>query len=213
MDPGDPERVFCAFNDWREKGSFRYPEVYFSASHDGGKTWSSNVRVNDVTTYYQQVASRTIGVDEYGTIYVEWLNSDFAVPTEARISCSHDEGNSFSPSVRVNERIYGIGTYPSLAVHAEGGIASTWMDYRNENWDIFFSFSEDGGKTWCEPNVRVDDESSGRAAYCPVVSLTPSGDACVAWQDYRAVTCYDIYFSRGEYPWNAEIVLDGREEM
>ena len=137
-----------------------------------------------------------------GMIFVPMMTNSMAARAlvfSINVKANDDSGNSIQ-----NAPVIAVGT---------PGFCIAWDDYRNGlDADIYFARSTDGGLTF-NSNVRVDDESSGRAAYCPVVSLTPSGDACVAWQDYRAVTCYDIYFSRGEYPWNAEIVLDGREEM
>ena len=69
-----------------------------------------------------------------------------------------------------------------------------WSDYRNENWDIYFSKSTNFGQSFLFPNVRIDDPTTGitdqgsaslRAFEC--------GKICVLWDSYWPSNNYDIW--------------------
>ncbi len=197
VDPDDSLTVYCVFNDWRDPHGPRYPEVYFSESTDGGATWGANVRVNDISAYYQQVASRVIGVDDYDLIYVMWFNSDFVGMPEARVSVSEDGGLTFGSSARVNdEPTSEVGTYPSLAVDSTGRAFGVWMDYRDGHWNVYFSTSSDTGRSWL-PNVRVDTSETNTSDYNPVVTVDRQRRVGVAWSYYPHGEDYQIVFCPG----------------
>jgi hypothetical protein len=198
VDPNDPYTIYCAFDDWRDPHGPRYPEVFFSTSSDGGKTWSPNVKVNDILPFFQQVASRVIGVDSRHYIYVMWYSDDFAVMPQCRVSVCKDGGLSFGPSVRVNDDPSSeIGTYPSLAVDSCGNAFGVWMDYRDTYWNLYFSASADTGLTWI-PSVRVDTSGPNTSDYNPIVCVNEGKRPAVIWSYYPTGLQYEINFSKGE---------------
>jgi hypothetical protein len=90
---------------------------------------------------------------------------------------------------------------PSLASDGRGRLFAAWEDGRNGghyNRDIYFSRSEDGGRTWSSPDVRVnwDDPISHTANQLDPELLYDSsrGRLYAVWQDGRDGD-YDIYFS------------------
>ncbi|MDJ0520758.1 MAG: sialidase family protein [Planctomycetota bacterium] len=70
-----------------------------------------------------------------------------------------------------------------------------WYDRRNENLDIYFNRSLDGGVTWLEEDVRLDTDLPG-AAISNIPRICCSGDAVyVVWYDERSGEP-DIHFNR-----------------
>ena len=84
-----------------------------------------------------------------------------------------------------------------------GMIGVVWEDKRHENFDIFFSTSHDGGKTFSK-NVRLDDDSGSADQLFPSLAVGASEKFLVMWTDERhddvelsrcpPVSCSDIYF-------------------
>jgi hypothetical protein len=76
---------------------------------------------------------------------------------------------------------------PALAALRNTVIVS-WADFRNYNWDIFATASDDRGETF-GANVRVDDHAPDveRLHQNPAVTIVPgTRRAIVAWTDVRA---------------------------
>jgi predicted amidohydrolase len=101
-------------------------------------------------------------------------------------------GTSFLPAVRVDAGApVALATSldnkwgPTLAV-AGTTVYAAWSDFRNYNWDIFMSRSDDGGLTF-GPNVQVDDfPDLERLDERPSVAVDGTGVLHVTWTDLRA---------------------------
>jgi hypothetical protein len=101
-------------------------------------------------------------------------------------------GRRFEPAVRID-----AGTPVALALHLDNKwspalaargrtVYAAWTDFRNYNWDVFFTRSDDGGRTWA-PNVRVDDfPGFERIHERPSLAVDRRGRVHVAWADLRA---------------------------
>ena len=77
---------------------------------------------------------------------------------------------------------------PSIAANGND-IAVAWVDFRNENWDVFLSRSADGGATFSPP-LRVDDGTDAleRLHDDPFLMFLPNVDPltlAVGWSDVR----------------------------
>jgi hypothetical protein len=101
-------------------------------------------------------------------------------------------GASFGPSVRVD-----AGPPVDLSLHLDNKwspalaargpqVALAWVDFRNYNWDVFYTQSGDRGATF-GPNVRVDDFAGfERIHQRPAVAVGRRGRVHIAWTDLRA---------------------------
>ena len=194
------EILYCVTNDWRGNvPGGRYPNVYFYRSSDGGATWSVGVRVNDIEPLYQQVSSHALVRAVDGAIVAGWLSA-VTGPSQLRTCFSTNEGNKWSPSVQVDELIpgsSGTGTFSSIAASDAGVVAV--FDLYETSWNAYFRGSSDGGRTWVEPSVRVDDDGGSAPTSNPVVSVDALGRVAAAWSDGRAPSSnWKIFASVGE---------------
>jgi hypothetical protein len=164
-------------------------------STDGGDTWSwPHVQVDDGRSgnhYYPELA---VGQD--GTVYASWSwwGGDHIL-----FAKSTDGGETWSrPSIRVD---YSPGSYfwndcSSIAVDEAGNVYVTWEAWNSGDSypDVFFGMSTDGGQTWTNPSVRVNDETLN-TQFLPTLAVDNCWNAYIAWTDSRN-DGGDIYFSR-----------------
>jgi hypothetical protein len=198
--PLGAEILYCVTNDWRgDVPGGRYPNVYFYRSSDGGATWSVGVRVNDIEPLYQQVSSHALVQAADGAIVVGWLNA-VSGPSQFRTCFSTNEGNKWSPSVQADEPIpgsSGTGTFSSIAASNAGVVVV--YDLFDPSWDTYFRGSMDGGRTWVEPSVRMDDDPGTAPTNNPVAAVDALGRVAAAWSDGRAPSSnWKIFASIGE---------------
>lgn len=196
-DTNNPPALFCVWNDWRGNVvGGRYPNVYFARSVDGGATWSNpNVRVNDVTDYYQQVAMRVVTTTASGAIAVGWYNDDFVGASEMRVSLSTDHGATWSGSTALTDPLTGCDVCPTLAGGIGNDLLASWSAYTSD-WNLYFRASTDGGATWSRIQ-RVDDDASGAASTRPIIAVNAGGDPILVSQDTRPTYAWSIWCEPG----------------
>lgn len=169
--------IYVAWEDW-----VNY-DVVFSKSTDGGETWTTYIRVNDVITNSQGNPSIAVGTS--GNIYLIW--EDYRNSNgDIYFAKSEDKGGNWtSPNIKVNDGSTGTQQSPAIAVSSTGTIYATWHDNRNGNRDIYFSYSINEGITWVDPNLRVDDDTTLRTQGFPTIGVGQRGPVYVVWEDYR----------------------------
>lgn len=181
-------------------------DLYVQKYDANGKISSDRVRVNPVAGEVKAWKGDppTIAVGKDGTVYVGWTRA-YADPNakgnDLVLSVSKNSGSSFDPPVKINddEKPASHGMH-SLALDAKGHIFVAWLDERNikfedpgskaagavmhheeaePNSEVFYSVSEDGGKTFAA-NKKVASD------VCPccktAVLAAPDGTVYVSWR-------------------------------
>jgi hypothetical protein len=196
-DASNPPTLLCVWNDWRGNvPGGRYPNVYFARSTDGGATWlNPNVRVNDVTDYYQQVAKRVVTTTTAGSIAVGWYNDDFVGASEMRVSLSTNHGATWSASTALSDPLTGSDVCPTLAGGVGNDLLASWSAYTTD-WNLYFRASTDGGANWSGIQ-RADDDATGAASSRPIIAVTAGGDPILASQDTRPTYAWSIWCEPG----------------
>lgn len=200
---GDPPTVAVAtdgtlYVGWTarvESSIGNLTDIYLSASHDGGKSFGSPVKVNDD----QKPAvhgMHSLAIADDGRVYLAWLDERNVAPApmkdmkmdanssgrhmesnrEVFMASSVDGGQSFSQNQRVAADVCPC-CKTSLAVAKDGRVYVSWRqvlpgDYRH----IAVSSSTDQGKTFAKASIVSDDEWVLKG--CPV-----SGAALLAGAD------------------------------
>jgi hypothetical protein len=107
--------------------------VYAAVSDDGGRTFGTPVRVNDVDgdarVNGEQPPRVAIGVD----IAVAWVSRLTGV-SRIRMARSADGGRTFTPAATAhNESLTGARGWQSLAIDANNLVHAAWLDGRDAN--------------------------------------------------------------------------------
>lgn len=180
-------------------------DVYFTKSTDGGLSFSTPVIVNDTTRSAQDMPS--IAVDTSGQkVFIAWEDARNIVSPpnlDIYVARSTDGGATFLPSVRVDDT--GDDSLdqemPSIGCTRSGDtVCVAWWDERNDigddNYDIYFSRSVDGGQTF-EPNILVNDTTGGNntTQWFPSLWMSKSGIVYLAWRDLT-FGWYQILFAK-----------------
>lgn len=130
-----------------------------SRSLDDGASFQSSKLVSSWQGYY---IHPSLVFDQKNWILYVCYNSTY--PTNKKIYCarSTDFGYSWqSPVLAGSDPSNSDKSLPSAAVDTCGNLYVVWSDYRNENWDIYFSKSTNLGQSFISPNIKVNDDNTG----------------------------------------------------
>lgn len=178
--------------------------ILFSRSTDGGKTFSTPIRISTKAGLPRDDNGAVVGfiggVDSDGTIYTTWNDGNSIV-----MAVSHDGGKAFDPSrsvVPVAPPYFGgaVGIpgvsramgFAQIAVDprpGQGGrLMVAWSDFSNGDIDVFSAHSENHGATWSAPvRVNSDPVHDGIDQFFQWIAIDPTtGDAYVQFYDRRA---------------------------
>lgn len=193
--------IYVAWEDDRNAGTSW--DIYFANSTDSGVTWSDpNIRVNSDSGSDLQ-RNPSIAVNDTGIVFLTWEDyrnlSTFGA--DIYFAKSDNEGALWTdPNILVNSDASPFHQdYPTIVTGADK-VYIAWEDGRNGDADIFYSESSDGGLTWRDPNLRVNDDTGSLDQTRPAISVTSNGTACVVWEDYRSGDNHDIFFASLEPP-------------
>ena len=187
------------FVAWVDHSDDKNANVFLQRFDAEGKPTGERTQINPdgtkVKAWYGDAPTLAIGRD--GAIYVGWNRArETGRGNDLVVSISHDGGKTFGDAAKVNddEAPASHGMH-SLAVDKDGRIFLAWLDERNikkpehtggshhdggePNSEVFFSFSEDGGKTFAQ-NKKLATE------VCPCCKTTllvaNDGKVYTAWR-------------------------------
>jgi hypothetical protein len=158
--------------------------IYFSRSVDRGRTWLvPSVRASDDPTgLYDYPALMAIGED--GMLYTTWTIWYRDRGADMHIICawSRDQGDTWTSDVQVDDSTNSAKRSPVVCVGSCEHIYVVWEDFRPyDDSDIYFSKSTDGGETWTNPDIKVNEDSYGYQQL-PSMVIDPWGDLYVAYE-------------------------------
>jgi hypothetical protein len=183
--------------------------VYFTVSHDSGRTFSPPVKVeqagNVLLTHHRGPRIVISG----NTIVIS------AITSKAPSSAAHathgagpdgdlfvwrstDGGKIWSQAIRVND----VPNAPNeglhtLAADAKGNLFAAWLDHRTHaGTTLYGARSADGGATWSK-NFLVYQSPDGTICECchPSSAFAPDGELLVMWRNWLDGS-RDMYLAR-----------------
>lgn len=158
-------------------------------STDGGETWSSGTKVNDV------VGSAREGLHAMGSgggvLFATWLDLRDK-GTRLYGSVSRDEGKSWSKNILVYESPSGTicqCCHPSVSVDSTGQIAVMLRNALNGSRDMYLVRSTDGAETFSKATKL--GEGTWVLNACPMdgggVAVTAKGNVVSVWRREKEI--------------------------
>jgi len=171
------DAVYVAWTDERNGNG----DIYFAQSTDGGATWSADVRVDDDTgTAWQQDPAIAAAAN---AVYAAWTDRRDG-NRDIYFARSTDGGATWSANTRLNDDPGTVWLLdPAIAADADA-VYVVWEGWHNNDSDIYFARSTDGGATW-SANVRLNDGPGSAWQYDPSLAVDGSGALYAAWEDNR----------------------------
>ncbi|NOT60188.1 MAG: exo-alpha-sialidase, partial [Acidobacteria bacterium] len=184
-----------------------YADLYFARSTDGGKTFSTPVRVNDKPNTVRPLATSKprLVVGANGTIHVLWVairqnaDKEVTVLLDMHYARSSNGGKSFEKARALNtdRNLHAIDHMGIRAEHAFQGMAVTpkgevhtfWIDSRDMSKEsdkaaIYGAVSKDDGKTWLRDRMVIKTDV---CACCQVTAASgKDGAVYLTWRNIFA---------------------------
>jgi len=168
--------------------------IYFSRSINGGQTFSVPERLSQGGAC--QFSCPAVG--PFGEVYAVWYQ--YGGLSRIRFVRSLDGGETWDPEVTVANCDDDLGenpcgsfrtpSYPVVSCDISDGpqhgwIYVSWVDNRNENPDIYFCRSTNGGSTWSTPQMINDDSIHAWQWWQWIVVHPQTGEIGLSWFDRR----------------------------
>ena len=207
MDSGDAEQenpvIAASGKDvyiiWQDERNGTW-DLFSRASHDGGRTFGKEVRVDDTAktpTLYDDVSDQIkpeAAIGPNGNLFVVW-EDDRDGRSLIYSSISKDGGKSFSKNIKIEESPQGTQHNPDISAHpVNGELYVVWEDDRDlfSYPKIYLSHSLDGNVF--ETPMDISDIDGKVVCANPRVAVNGEGHIHVVWNDDRTWDL-DIYMS------------------
>jgi len=120
-------------------------------------------------------------------VYVAWFDTRSSYD-EIRFNFSHDGGLTWkTPDILINNGGRSA-KFPEICCLGNT-VYATWYQNRNSTWGVYFNYSNDGGVTWQESDIRIDtggDIAGVSFSAWEGPRICCSGDSVyIAWYDER----------------------------
>ena len=176
-------------------------DIYFSASTNGGATWSSAVILNENQHNMANMPNPAVAHD--GTIYICWIDYDCVTGGIGKIylNSSADGGITWSaadtlvaivtlPPIRLNSGSDVLAKGAAVLGVSPSNSQKLYLTFSQrslltiDEGTILFMSSADGGATWTTP-VQVNDDATTNDQVLPWMKVKPNGTIDIAWYDRR----------------------------
>ena len=157
--------------------------VFFARYENGGKSFSTPVKVADATKLALGNHRGPRIVFAGKAIVISAINFGEGDLISWR---STDGGKTWSQGVRINdvptsarEGLHGMAASP------DGTVWTVWLDLRQKGTRLFGSLSNDGGRTWAR-NQPIYASPDGNICECchPTAYIGPKGELYAMWRNW-----------------------------
>ncbi|MDI6767290.1 MAG: hypothetical protein QME52_10755 [Bacteroidota bacterium] len=173
--------------DYRNSNWDIYSQRYNSAGTAQGENFKVNDDAGTVYPYY----SPSVVMDVSGNFVIVWQddrNGNNDIYCQRYNSSGTAQGENFKVS---DDAGTASQLSPSIAMDGSGNFVIAWMDYRNNNDDIYYQQYTSSGVAQ-GVNTKANDDAGTASQGSPSIAMDGSGNFVVVWMDNRNVN-WDIY--------------------
>ena len=162
-------------------------DIFFTRTTDLGTTFSAlkNISNNTGDSFIPQTA-----IDSAGNINVVWTDNTPG-NNDIFFARSSDGGTTFSTPLNLSHDM-GSSFNTQIAVDSAGNINVVWEDDTQNNLEIFFARSTNGGATFSAPKNISNNTGMSEI---PEIAVDRAGHINVVWQD-NTFGNLDVFFAR-----------------
>ena len=169
-----------------EREGFGWLYHVFCGLRPLGEPWEPAVQVSGTSG---RIFHPDIDLDDWGRAYLLWADeSQRQVFFDTRPAAGPWSGNVVVRDASTDTAAWGA----RMAVDRSGNAHAVWVDWRNDNGDIYGAYRPAGGP-W-SANVRVNDDATTARQADPEIMADAAGNAFAIWLDARGGVA-DIYGS------------------
>ena len=171
--------VYVAWLDGRNGKS----AAYVTHSTDGGRSWAPNTRMGAGEAC--PCCRTALAAGANGVVYAAWRNVAPGNVRDVVVARSSDGGRTWGDAVPVHADNWVFDgcphAGPALQVDARGRLHATWWTGRPSAAGVYYAYSDDGGRTFSEPEA-MGTAGFSRPAHVQL-ALGDSGRVVAAWDD------------------------------
>ncbi|MFX1510227.1 MAG: sialidase family protein [Promethearchaeota archaeon] len=188
--------LYVATGGWYSLSGPPGDRIWITRSDDGGTTWTPQIIVTPLI-YDETAIIHVVDTDTLGNVYVAY-SAGTSTDKDIYVTKSTDGGFFWEPPVRVNTVTTRMQRMVEMTIDEENNIHVAWLDAQHDEWNIYYSYSNDSAVTFA-PNVRVTSEGTSLYYWRPGDYFTmrtgPQGRVHIVWTDGRGED-QDIYFAK-----------------
>ena len=174
---------------WTDGRNSSY-DIYCQKFDANGNRINNNLMVNDDDTNAHQWYP-WVGMDSIGNGVIVWMDMRDDNAYDIFGQRYDSNGNPIGTNFKVNDVVPGNQVYSSVAQNNGGDFVVTWMDSRDDNFNIYAQRYNANGIP-VGTNFRVDDDIGTSSQGYPAVAIDPLGNFVIVWEDDRNENT-DIY--------------------
>ncbi|MBI2810108.1 MAG: exo-alpha-sialidase [Candidatus Melainabacteria bacterium] len=155
-------------------------DIFYTSSTDGGKTWSKDRQLENVSNTPSDSSEPTLAIAPDGTVHAAWKEEDPSPAAKHQIYYSQRSQNVWSPARDIsNPRRYSY--HPVIACGSNGKVYINWLDRADLEGAADVWCMEFNGNAPLPQPIRISD--TGSIASSAEMTTDRTDRTAVVWPD------------------------------